>query len=476
MVVPLCIYVAYNLYYTFFFKDCATPTKTFDDNGNPIYKHECDECFNPIFPDWEGYFRYFDSKHRTDYFLEFIFKPVKLIYTLLNALKVLFRKILPYLVRIIVLREQMPYLFFLLAVYAVYSIVWFNYSTVTEYISKTINMENPIASKLESSFKGYATIVTLVAFVFSAIKNIFGPNWDILAIMKEAFLDKESMPPSDTDPDTEKVCWMKWIGQSTGPAIGGLKFIWMLIYWGLKYYVTMALLPFALFICSTYVIWNLLFTLYNNTTQGITISDKIELMQRVMYSKLYIDSKDPKFNLKTIAKYIFWFILFFLFELSACFILLTSMKTFTQNIQSSQLKTFLVLLYLFLLTMLGLWTFYKYWKKVPIMNSEYVDPRPSPDMGINKRIEIVKNSDIENNIENICKDYYETQTANKFTMVFLNSDNINSKLINEYMQKRSQAKKESRQKKNLIKIPKVEDGRIISVTRLGIYIILQNHP
>jgi hypothetical protein len=49
--VPIMVYVAYNFYYMFFFKDGFDLVKTSDNEGNINYINEMKDCFAPIFPD-----------------------------------------------------------------------------------------------------------------------------------------------------------------------------------------------------------------------------------------------------------------------------------------------------------------------------------------------------------------------------------------------------------------------------------------
>lgn len=445
MVIPICIFVAYNFYYTLFFKDCATPTKIFDDEGNITYKNECDECFNPIFPDLEGYYKYYDSKGRTEYLFEFLFKPVKFLYTLMNAFKALFRKNINLLDTNYIPKDQAPYLFFIGTVCCVYLFVWYNFSKITGYIRKVINMDMPmpgLTSPIEkdpilSGFKATAISIVTISFFFSAVKKICGPNWDLLAVFKSNFID-QTQETSDENPE---MSWYEWISNSSTMLFMLLKSIFALFYWGIKYYITIALVPVSLVICFFYILWNILFGLYSNSSQEISISDKIELMNRVMYSKLYIDSKERKFTFTSVFKYVCLVVMFYMFEITSFIILIVGLTNFLEKIKSTELKTFLLILYITLIGLLGLWSVRKFLKKWPEMNAEYVDPRPSPDDGVNKRIEIVKNSDIANNIDKICKDNYELQTENRFISIFLNSDHVNHKIIHDYMNKKKDTPK-----------------------------------
>ena len=446
MLLPICIYVAYNFYYIFFFKDCAKPTKTVDDNGNVTYKNECEECFNPLFPDWEGYFHYFE-KHNMDYLLEFLFKPVKLLYTVLNGIKALFRQKIS-LVNNHIPKEEIPYVFFIGILVSLFVFLWYNLSGIIEFLRKIVTLDPPgygantngtsgaSGNTSSSGFEDTAFFVTAIAFYISALDKISG--FDLLSFIRSKFDGPQEVKEK---PKT----WSKWMGESSGPVVGLLKTIYTFIYWGLKYYITIALVPLAVLICFIYIVWNLFFGLYNYSSDEISISDKIELMQRVMYTKLYINSANRDWTFINVFKTVFWVILFFMIEITAFIIIVVGLTNIMNNIKSNELKTFLIILYAIIIGLLGLWSIRKFRKQGQQMNASYIDPRdPNVDYGQpDKRIEIVKNSDIFGNLANICTDDYERQTENKFSTIFLNSDKVNYEIIKKFMEKNTDPNKPS---------------------------------
>jgi hypothetical protein len=297
--------------------------------------------------------------------------------------------------------------------------------------------------------------VTDGAIRISAIEKISG--FDILSFIREKF-----MPPNPDPPEEKPPTWFKWISES-GPAAGLLKTIYMLIYWGLKYYITVALVPVAVLIGFIYIVWNLLFGLYNYSNSEISISDKIELMERVMYTKLYIGSGEVprKWTFMNVFKGLCWVLLFFMFEITAFIVFAVGLSKLMKTIKSTELKTFLIIFYSMILGLIGLWSIRKFMKQGTKMNAQYIDRETFLNQPANagknidfgdepdKRIEIVKNMDINGNGKgngnpgNICKDNYEIQTENKFFSIFLNSDKMNYPIIEEFMKKNTDSNKPS---------------------------------
>jgi len=144
LIVPLVLYVTYNIYYVFFFK------KPVGDQCEYIKFEDCEKIF-------EEY-----SRNYFQFFIEFIFKPTSCIYHTLNEVKTWF----------IGLNAFMPYVFFflifsLLYVFGINNYTWFMSTIYGLFLFKT-----PAVLQM------YATIITIIFFgksIFAHYNNIWAP-------------------------------------------------------------------------------------------------------------------------------------------------------------------------------------------------------------------------------------------------------------------------------------------------------------
>lgn len=190
--VPIVVYIAYNCYYMFFFKDCFDLSKKTDEAGNTIYERKCMECFTPIFPDWELMYRSFEQR-QTDFLFEFVFKPVKMIYTILNSIKAFFRKDLPGFGGY-VLKDNVPYLFFLFTFVQVYGFFQLRGSIILKTLKTLSKLKLPdITIMGKKALYEYAQGVTMFFFFFSFLNKFFGISIsEIIECIYNAYLARKA--------------------------------------------------------------------------------------------------------------------------------------------------------------------------------------------------------------------------------------------------------------------------------------------
>ena len=190
--VPIVVYIAYNCYYMFFFKDCFDVSKKTDEAGNTIYERKCMECFAPIFPDWEMMYRSFEQR-QTDFLFEFVFKPVKMIYTILNSIKAFFRKGLPGLGGY-VLKDNVPYLFFLFTFVQVYGFFQLGGSIILKTLKTLSTLKLPDVTIMgKKALYEYAQGVTMFFFFFSFLNKFFGISIsEIIECIYNAYLARKA--------------------------------------------------------------------------------------------------------------------------------------------------------------------------------------------------------------------------------------------------------------------------------------------
>jgi hypothetical protein len=433
--IPIVVYLVYNFYYLFYFKDCYDETKV----GNE-YKDQCKDCYNPIFPDWERAFHKME-KHNTDYFLEFIFKPTKLLSSLLNGAKAAFRKPGIFGIDITgdgtVLKDKYPYVFFLLTFAIIYTIIINHGKMLLNILTGFFKFDIPNITVPGSTF-GTSTIAMIsvwISFIIILIKRL---------------------PISAA-----------WI--MSGP--GGLgmiaKAICSFIYWLGKGLITSMIIPFSVLICAVYLFWIGLFGVLNYTDNAHSYADKTEMIDRVIYTSLYTESKGPFgvviFGLKSIA----FFCVYFLTEIVILFTTLTSsielgkMQPRSKNVKPyetddtlTKIQSFMKIIYTIAFFLLALWCYYKYRMKIPKMNGFYTSLSKTTPGAINKTLNMTcENDDIkltsdtftankdtpEKNAEYYNKLYNENKT-NAFN-TFYKADDMNSGFLDYYENKTGNIKR-----------------------------------
>lgn len=446
---PITIYIAYNFYYLFFFKDCTEPVKTYNETtGDTTYKNTSDNCTTPIFPDVETYFHYYEE-HKLDLLFELFFKPVKFLYTLANSLKAIFRNEFSlFSANAIVPKDEFPYIFLTACIIFFYNLLIYDFFTNTEGKYKVVltvfnhiigldfdklneyvtglridelqvNKREDIERILTSGtgFAFYIFMITILFFTETMIHHIGGVSIKSMFNNIAAKMSASDVKVPDYNEDYEN-SWLAWIGNTTNPLVGILKFLYMLFYWFLKGFIVVKLIPLSITIVILYSIYNLFFGIYNNSTADVSMFDKIELMNRSIYTKLYSESSD---TLMFMIKSVFWFVFFYLYEFIAILVLIISLTTILKRIDSNEITTVISMFFLFFIVGIVVWSAYKYKIIKPKVDDDYM------------RYQNPKQFDMLN-----CKDEYEKSTGNSMFNIFIASDEHNKQNIDNYMNKRKE--------------------------------------
>jgi len=500
--IPIILYIVYNTYYLFFFKDCLSIPKETDKNGKNKYRHSCEKepnggggTFTPIFPDWETVFHSLEN-HKTDFIFEFIFKPVKFFYTLFNAIKAFFRKT----IEGAAIKDQVPYVFFLMTFYFIYRFIQKNGGGILKVLYDLMKLKTPdFKFSKEVTLKRIAEGVIIICFVFSFLNKFAGIR--IFSDEEETLQEKggdgsQESPPEERGTSNEEEenpqnegqeeggtqnegqeerskeeknirggkaidfsglkekfgnmknkftafsedkTWIKWLFIPAGALMTVIKWISAILYWVFKYIISVGLTTFSMFIAVLYFAWVFIFGASSYTTPNQTMGDKIDLINRVMYTKLCDNEKDSLF--KYAVKSIFFFCIYFLIEGIIIHNLLKGMKEFkdmpkpnipvkpnlsqktNHSIESNNLaiKSFMIIVYSILISIVGLWSVYKFNYKMP---DEIRGYKPSADDSINKTF-VFDNT----------PDAYEEQSQNSVWKTLTRSDALNKNHIQEFKEK-----------------------------------------
>jgi len=423
LLVPVSIYVAYNFYYLFFFKDCADPAKKYnEETGDTIYSNNCENCTTPVFPDVESYYHYYEE-HRSDFIFELAFKPVKFIYTSLNTIKALFRKEFG-LYSSTVPKDEFPYIFLFACFAYFYTYFLKNYQYILSIFKHIIGLDFEKMNKLvidkQNILPSFAYGITMMFFIETFLRSFFGISLKAIFNNIGAKINPLSIINTMKDVASNATdSWIFWIGSST-PFVGIFKFIYALFYWFVKGYIVFAFIPVYVTIVILYFIYNLFFGIYNNSSADISMFDKIELITRIIYTKLYNVRESNDFMY--LVKSIFWFLFFYLYEFIAILVLITGLMNILKNIDSAEINTVISMFYLFFIVGIILWSMYKYKIIKPKLDNEYMRDEN------NKQFDF----DILN-----CKDKYEQNSGNSMFNIFIASDAYNKDIIDEYMAKKN---------------------------------------
>ena len=374
LMIPIVIYIIYNFYYLFLFKDCFGYAKKKNNdpttNKSHEYKKTCDEgCFFPPFPDWEFNFHKLEG-HRTDFVFEFLFKPAKWIYVFLNAIKSQthsgFLSYLP---------EEYPYVCFLIVFVSTYAIIVRNGGAILRAIFSLFNLEIPRIPLGSFDLNSMAAAAVWIGFIISFFKQTFGDSISTMATSATNLLSGESK---------KSVTWVEWILNSSGSSIQiGLKILVFILYWIFRGIVTSFIVPIAITIATIYILWVFLFGIFDYTDNDHSYFDKIELMERVMFTKMY---KLPNENwwdtIENTFKTICFYCIFFIAEFVTIYTIYTTMKTF-QNMPSpsvggpqalrasSIIKNFMTIFSTCIIVLVLFWCAFKYFTKKPLYNEMY---------------------------------------------------------------------------------------------------------
>lgn len=500
-VIPIILYITYNAYYIFFFKDCLSLPKETDSTGKNYFRHTCSPEANgsggpltPIFPDWELSFHSME-KHKTDYFFEFLFKPLKIFYTLLNTIKTFFRKSIDGTA----IKDKVPYIFFLVTFVYIYGFIQSNSKQIIETLYSLAQFNTPDMELSKGLFlSSIAQGIIVIYFAFSFLDKFAGirifsddestqgggdegqeqgdeEKEDEQDEEKEEQQEKEAKisggaegDDAEGDDDGEKEnkgdnakttasrfkegikngfnklrslsskTWISWLFIPSGALMTVIKWISAILYWIFKYIISVGLTTLSMYIVVFYFAYMFLFgaSYYTTPTQGA--NDKIDLMFRVMYTKL-CDTKNDTI-LKYVVKTVFFFCIYFLVEGVIIHNLLKGMNNFknmttpspihssplkktNDKINSNNLavKSGMIILYGLIIAVVALWCAYKFMYRMPTLVQSY---KPGASELVNKTFVFDNKTDD-----------YETQSQNKMWKVLIKSDSLNQAHIDDFTKK-----------------------------------------
>ena len=372
--IPVVLYIVYNMYYMFFFRDASGRVRY--ENGEYINKGFA--CKNPLFPDWESYFHSYD-KHTTNIIFEYVFKPAKMIYTLLNAFKAIIRT---YFIDI----NFIPPYIFLFATLLIFNDVAKKHGQkIMRFYNDFYNTLSLPNTKTWNGWKDTAKAVTIMFFILTCVKDVFGFNWhemlQLFAVSTDSGLFEDNKEPKQRS-------WIEFfLAKPVIMLFLIIKVIIFILYWIFKYSVTIQMIPFALFIAVIYFTYTVFFAIYNNSDSECSYLHKRELIDRIIYTRLYDVPKNPEgwdYAL-WIFKSVCWMLMVFMIELLSVWTLKEGLNKITSNIGGSKyadgLKLILITIYTCIFCLIGLWCFYKYTFKLPIVETffsrEKDDPEPT---------------------------------------------------------------------------------------------------
>jgi hypothetical protein len=350
----------------FFFRDAAGRVRY--DNGEYINKGFA--CKNPIFPDWESYFHSYD-KHATDYILEYVFKPAKMIYTLLNAFKAIIRT-LPFIG--IDANIIPPYIYLFITLLIFNDVAKKHGAKIMTFYNNFFNTWSLPDTKTWNGWKDLARTVTIIFCILTGIKEIAGFNWHETL---QLFAVSEDSGQYEKEPKSRS--WAEFLmTPPTSMIFVFFKAIIFILYWLFKYYVAIQMIPFALFIAVIYFTYTVFFAVYNNCDSECDYSSKMELINRIIYTRLYDVPKE--FNKwydwgLYIIKTVCWLLMVYMLEILIVWTMGKGLNKITGSIGGSKyadgLRLFLIIIYSFIFCLIGLWCFYKFKFKLPIMELFY---------------------------------------------------------------------------------------------------------
>ena len=481
LLIPVILYVVYNIYYMFFFRDCSGPVR----NPDGTYINKGETCKNPIFPDWESYFHSYEN-HNTDLLFEYIFKPSKIMYTWLNAIKAIFRSVMP-LLSIKLLNFIPPYIFLFVTVimfftfFNKYAGTLFNFfttffMTLSVPFVKLFKVDSNTAKTFKlppengnwAGFNEIAMIITGIFFGGSILKDIGGFNW-------YKFMNGFAVNIENDTPEPEVKSWISWI--ATQPFVFILafcKFVVFILYWLFKFFIAFAMVPVASVISVFYLFYTIFFGISNNTDSDTDYFTKTELIDRIIYTRLYDVHDKTKWDYVVyIFKSICFLIMAFMTELLVVYVLYRGLNNIKNNItgtpQADGIQLFLTIIYMCIFIFIVLWCLYKYKTKLPILETFFsnkkdeetpIVPNKDSDIyknlddtfnknkyntdlhyynkitkikeGIDKRFDLLKNEEC---------DIHERLSENTFYKIIFGSDVINKEIIKDEIHKKTEAAK-----------------------------------
>lgn len=483
LLIPIIIYVVYNFYYMFFFRDCDGRVRY--ENGE--YINQGFSCKNPTYPDWESYFHSYEN-HNTDLIFEYIFKPAKIMYTILNALKAVIRT-LP----LIGIDSNIipPYIYLFSTFLILYDIIKKKGPKIMSFYNNFYNTFSLPNNTYWNNMEKFVKSITIMFFSLSVVKDIAGFNW-------HETLQRYAINVDNTlfEKEPSSRSWLLWLILPPTFIIMFFKFVIFILYWIFKYFAATALIPFGIFVAVIYITYTSLFAIYNNTNSECDYSSKVELIDRIIYTRLYDVPKEPKgFEyVKYIFKSICWIIMAFMTELFSLYILKKGLHNITNKIGGSTyaetIKLFLIIIYSCIFGVIGLWCLYKYKFKLPILETffsrEKDDPPPiqppqrtatftpeqkaryyvtgedgqvvfneykyGKDINIYKKYQKIKSAQDRRFtlVKNKNCDTYEILSENKAFKILFGSDMLNAIMIKEESEKKKKLTEDNKDKPSFV--------------------------
>jgi hypothetical protein len=451
-------------------------------------------------------YRTFEQR-QTDFFFEFIFKPVKLAYTFLNAIKAFFRKgFFGY-----VIKDNVPYVFFLWTFMVVYGFMTKRAGIILNTLKTLSKLKLPDVQIMgRKALDSYAKGVTVFFFFFSFLNKFFGISIsEIMECIYNAYLARKAAKEAAATAQklTEKQLasssgekkeggfsgmttslfeekkgpeihsmtggapentksvmgdcklqgaayensWVKWIMTPGDGAFTKLiKIVCAIIYWILKFSVSMTMVKFSKTIFNLYFLVNAVFGIGNFTTPLQSSSYKLDIIHRIFYTKLCSSNWRTE-PMKYFAKCLIFIPIYFLVELVLLHNLMKGIKNYSSmssnktayntglsaktnedaDKNSMAVKTFMMILNGLLVIFILLWCIYKARYKMPALVRSY-EEQDNP--AIDKRLvyDCSKDSDV-----------YEERTKNSVIKTMMKSDEYNKAFIDQFETKTAGMKKPS---------------------------------
>ena len=310
--IPIMLYIFYNIYYMFFFQAHDGEGAYYEnesgekcDFASPGAKLKTASCKIPLFSDWDGLYQKYTGGN-FDYIFEFIFKPVKYIYTLLNMTK-------SYNIGI---NASYPYIVFPV-LFVVFHYFWQSLGVggkLFKFLRTLLLFESLDKTDIVvTTISYFAGIVIGFSFVKSLIDKL--PEWFNYGTKVGVF--------------TAGVCWILW--------------------WIFKGLINMFIVPFAVLICVVYIILYFIFGIFINTTEVFKVIGHIN---QFIYTKLYVPFED--YSLETI-RLLFWSFFVFLVELYSIYILVSGIVVYSKQRMSADMRTFLIILHASIIFIIVMW-------------------------------------------------------------------------------------------------------------------------
>jgi hypothetical protein len=421
-----------------------------------------------------------------------VFKPSKMIYTLLNAFKAIIRT-LPFIG--IDANNIPPYIYLFSTLLIFNDVAKKHGGKIMSFYNNFYNTLSLPDTKIWNGWKDTAKILTIMFLCLTGVKDIGGFNWHETL---QSFAVSADSGYFEDNKEPKARSGIEFLAAAPNNLFFMFfKIIIFILYWIFKFYVAIQMIPFALFIAVIYFTYTVFFAISNNCDSECNYSNKVELIDRIIYTRLYdvpkvLEGKDwPLYIFKTVC----WLLMVFMVELLTIWTMSKGLTKITDSIHGSNadgLRLFLITIYSCIFCLIGLWCFYKFKIKLPIMETFYskerddTSPPSKPDEkhdiykvktgekdGVDEYgnavkipIEIFNKSKYLKDMNNYKKylkikaapdkrftlerktncDTYEILTENKPFRIILGSDILNKIMIKEEIEKKKKLTEENKDK------------------------------